>query len=83
MANKAKTKTEKLLKDAIDRNDITINIVAENDQKSFKSKTDGKTYECVGLGYRMFKYERKAITAKEFGPIFIKERQSFDGAENN
>ena len=44
-SGKAKTKTEKLLKDAIDRNDITINIVAENDQKSFKSKTDGKTYE--------------------------------------
>ena len=44
---------------------------------------DGKTYECVGLGYRMFKYDRKAITAKEFGPIFIKERQSYEGPENN
>ena len=40
---------------------------------------DGKTYECVGLGYKMYKYQRDSITATEFGPIFIKQRTSTEG----
>lgn len=37
---------------------------------------DGHTYECVGLGYKMYKYERDSITATEFGPIFIEQRNN-------
>ena len=44
-SGKAKTKTDKFVKNAIDRSDITINIDAENDKKSFTSKTDGKQYD--------------------------------------
>jgi RHS repeat-associated protein len=44
-SGKAKTKTDKFVKNAIDRSDVTINIVAENDKKSFTSKTDGKKYD--------------------------------------
>ena len=44
-------------------------------KESTKKYPDGKTYECVGLGYKMYKYERKSISATEFGPIFISERQ--------
>ena len=40
---------------------------------------DGITYECVGLGYKVFKYKRFSITATEFGPIFISERQNAEG----
>ena len=40
---------------------------------------DGQTYECVGLGYKVFKYKRTALTATEFGPIFISERQNAEG----
>lgn len=36
---------------------------------------DGNVYECIGLGYRVFKYNRKSLTATHFGPIFIKEKQ--------
>ncbi|MBE6160824.1 MAG: hypothetical protein E7158_01200 [Firmicutes bacterium] len=48
--------------------------------KEFNHKyDDGETYECVGLGYKMYKYNRHSITAKEFGPIFIRERQDSTG----
>ena len=40
---------------------------------------DGSTYECVGLGYKVYKYRRTALTATEFGPIFIGERQNSAG----
>ena len=40
---------------------------------------DGTTYECVGLGYKVYKYRRYALTATEFGPIFISERQNAEG----
>lgn len=33
---------------------------------------DGETYKCVGLGYKMFRYNRKC-SGIEFGPFFIKE----------
>ena len=40
---------------------------------------DGITYECVGFGYKVYKYKRLSITATEFGPVFIKERQNSNG----
>ena len=40
---------------------------------------DGETYECVGLGYKVYKYRRYTLTATEFGPIFISERQNAAG----
>ena len=40
---------------------------------------DGETYECIGLGYKMYDYKRDSITAKEFGPFFIKERTNTEG----
>ncbi len=39
------------------------------------SYDDGTTYECVGLGYKMYKYNRKSIKATEFGPIIIQQRK--------
>lgn len=33
---------------------------------------DGKTTECVGLGYNIYNYERKSITAVQFSPFFTK-----------
>ncbi len=33
------------------------------------------TYECVGLGYKAYRYNRE-FKAIEFGPFFIKERTS-------
>ena len=47
--------------------------------KTVHKYEDGETYECVGLGYRVFKYKRTALTATEFGPIFISERQNSAG----
>ena len=43
---------------------------------------DGKTYECIGLGYKMYKYERTSINATEFGPIFIEQRTNIDDLQN-
>lgn len=40
---------------------------------------DGKTNECIGLGYKVYDYNRKSIKAKEFGPIFIKQRTDIKG----
>lgn len=40
---------------------------------------DGSTYECIGLGYKMYKYERESINATEFGPFFIKQRTNMNG----
>lgn len=34
---------------------------------------DGNTKECIGLGYKVYNYNRKSINIKsEFGPFFIK-----------
>ncbi len=43
-SGRARTKTDKFVKMAIDRKDMTINISAENEKKTFTSKTDGKEY---------------------------------------
>lgn len=40
-----------------------------------KNYSDGTVYSCTGLGYKLFRYERKSISAIEFGPFFIQERQ--------
>ncbi len=40
-----------------------------------KEYDDGTVYSCVGLGYKMYKYDRDSVEASvEFGPFFIKER---------
>lgn len=41
-----------------------------------KTYDDGTVYSCTGLGYKLFRYDRKSISAVEFGPFFIQERQS-------
>lgn len=40
-----------------------------------KEYHDGSVYICTGLGYKLYRYERKSINAVEFGPFFIKERK--------
>jgi len=42
-----------------------------------KSYEDGTTYICTGLGYKMIRYDRD-FKAVEFGPFFIKEKQSLE-----
>lgn len=37
-----------------------------------KKYPDGETFECIGLGYKMYRYNR-SFSAVEFGPFFIKE----------
>ena len=37
---------------------------------------DGTVYICTGLGYKLYKYDRKSISAFEFGPFFLQERNS-------
>lgn len=59
--------------------------VKELDGKDFKeSDYEGLsyTYECKGLGYKVYRYNRTdtnpPFKAVEFGPFFIKERQSLN-----
>ena len=33
---------------------------------------DGETYKCVGLGYKMYRYNR-TCSGIQFGPFFLKE----------
>ncbi len=40
-----------------------------------KAYEDGSNHFCNGLGYKMIRYERECLSATEFGPFFIKERQ--------
>lgn len=42
-----------------------------------KMYSDGTTYSCTGLGYKIYNYDR-SFKAVEFGPFFIKERTSLD-----
>lgn len=54
-------------------------------QKGFKPKfclkeneytyDDGKTYECVGPGYNVYRYERTSINAIQFVPFFVKMQE--------
>ncbi len=37
--------------------------------------SDGSNTICTGLGYKAIHYDRTCLTASEFGPFFIKERQ--------
>lgn len=43
--------------------------------KTVNNYEDGSTTICVGVGYKAIKYERTCISATEFGPFIIKERQ--------
>lgn len=40
--------------------------------ENIKSYDDGETYECIGLGYKMYRYNRKC-SGIQFGPFFLKE----------
>lgn len=40
-----------------------------------KTYEDGSNYICNGLGYKMIRYNRTCLSATEFGPFIIKERQ--------
>ena len=44
-------------------------------KEELKTYDDGTVYICTGLGYKAYRYERKSISAVEFGPFFIQERQ--------
>ncbi len=37
--------------------------------------TDGTVTECIGLGYKVFDYNRTSINATEFGPFFIEMQE--------
>ncbi len=40
-----------------------------------KEYDDGTVYSCIGLGYKMYKYNRSSVSTNlEFGPFFIQER---------
>ena len=36
---------------------------------------DGTVDECIGLGYKIYDYNRDSITAHQFGPLFIKMKK--------
>lgn len=40
-----------------------------------KNYEDGTNTICNGLGYKAIRYNRTCLTATEFGPFIIKERQ--------
>ena len=43
--------------------------------KTVQKYDDGTTTSCMGLGYKMYKYDRASIPVSvQFGPFFIKER---------
>lgn len=42
--------------------------------RNTKKYDDGTVYVCTGLGYKVYQYNRKSISAVEFGPFFIQER---------
>ena len=43
---------------------------------------DGTTEECIGLGYKVYTYDRYNLVGTEFVSIFAKERQlDFDNEE--
>lgn len=44
-------------------------------KENIKTYKDGETYSCVGLGYKMFRYNR-TCSGVSFGPFFIKEYDS-------
>ncbi len=44
--------------------------ISENTEKY----DDGEVYSCLGLGYKVYRYERSCFTAIEFGPFWSKDR---------
>jgi hypothetical protein len=57
-----------------------IEVRNENEPKFcfFNKKTitydDGNVTECLGLGYKVIKYNRETLKAIEFGPFWLAER---------
>lgn len=37
---------------------------------------DGNVYSCLGLGYKVYKYDRASYSALEFGPFWSKDRSN-------
>ncbi len=57
---------------------LTEFVLVKNDQDpllcldtKYHQFDDGDVTECIGLGYKVYNYERESITAREFGPFFI------------
>ena len=45
-------------------------------KKETHEYNDGRVYECTGLGYKVFKYDRTSLKMSQFGPMFFtKEKQ--------
>lgn len=40
--------------------------------ENIREYDDGETYECIGLGYKMYRYNRRC-SGIQFGPFFLKE----------
>jgi hypothetical protein len=59
-----------------------IQVRNENEPKFcvFDKKTityeDGNVEECLGIGYKVIKYNRETLNAIEFGPFWISDRTS-------
>ena len=54
-------------------------VKVKNDEKPFfciRSTThefeDGEVQECLGLGYKIYTYERESIKGVDYGPFFMK-----------
>lgn len=59
--------------------DYSRSMNGKNPKFCIKSETheysDGNTYECVGLGYKMFRYNRN-FSGVDFGGFWKKEKTS-------
>lgn len=38
--------------------------------------SDGEVHSCLGLGYKVYNYERESYSAIEFGPFWSKDRSN-------
>jgi len=45
-------------------------------KKETKNYTDGSVDSCLGLGYKIYHYNRKSFKAIEFGPFWTKDRSN-------
>lgn len=42
-----------------------------------KNYSDGSVYSCTGLGYKVFYYNRKSISGKEYCPFWSKDKSAY------
>ncbi len=59
--------------------DLSNTLSMKDFNKMSETQKEGMnyTYECVGLGYKVYRYHRE-FKAIEFGPFFIQERMSVE-----